>query len=191
MTAQPSGMASLENITFRCRTAKTWEEVVEYANEALTCIRPNFFNNEHAKASWDNDIPRPIYVLLEIGPPPSIPSGLSRKGYIRLLPMGFAYLSDYFGLQHSGDEDELKRDVFKILIGLLNAPILVGSDKYGGIPVMWLGPVIVSPVYKYQINHMHLGSKWYFLPPSKGLAYPSMLAQEMSDSYGFAQPEDE
>ena len=191
-TAQTFVMASSDTVTVHCRVAKTWEEVEEYANAAVTCIRPNFSNNEHAKASWNIDVPRPIYLLLDIMSGLNVPMGTiasSRKGYIRLLPMGFAYLSDYFGLDRANDE--LKRDVFKIVVGLLNAPILVGSDKYGGIPVMWFGPVIVSPVYKYQINPIHLGSMWYFLPPSKGKAYSSMLAQEMLDTYPIAQPEDE
>ena len=64
-TAQTFVMASFNNLTVHCRVAKTWEEVIEYANAAMTCIRPNFSNNEYAKASWNTDVPRPIYLLLD------------------------------------------------------------------------------------------------------------------------------
>ena len=147
------------------RIANTWEEVEKYTTPCNTCIRPQGPNWEQAKLSWDEDNPRPVYILIDLERDDDFPI----KGYIRLLGAGCIYLSDYMTLRRSDKGPiydlatrEERHNILRKASQLVQAPIAVPDTSYPGTEVKWVGP---RPDYKRCISGVYTGASFYLVQP--------------------------
>lgn len=140
--------------------AETWEQVEAYTDALGTCISPGKWNWTNAKDSWDQDRPRPVYLLLDC---------IYGKGYIRFLPVAGFLWSDYFKFVTSGvtpDASNLKREIWCEAVRFLGQPCLVNYGVYGGREIKWLGPPLS---YKRVNSNAYSGaSVWVLYPEDVG-----------------------
>ena len=147
------------------RQAETWAEVALYSNAIKTCIAPGNRNEAAARESWEHDLPRPIYVLIDLE------RGSERwQGYIRFLPVAVMLYSDYYGIAKL-DWTSVKvgsflspsdhQAIFLAAVSWLGVPCLTTHNTYGGERLYWIGS---KPAYR-RVNTYPEGAMWLVMPP--------------------------